>query len=374
MDGALPQRRVLALVSVVVVVVLSLLYVLPYGTAGAAGPWLVPPLIVVLGWPLVALRRHPVSALSVVLLSTVALTPLLDVEVVGPVGVLAMDAAVGRLAATRSWRVSLPGAVVALLVQAALAATFYMTAADDAQRSIALLTLIMVCVWTIGNSVRQRSEFVRARRVEETERAVTAERLRIARDLHDLIAHSMGVIAIQAGVGRRVIDNRPDEARNALDAIETTSRETLAELRRTLTALRRTEPEGLPTAPSPGLADLDRLITTAADAGVRVEVERTGAIRDLPGDLDLSAYRIVQEAVTNVVRHASTDRCRVLLDYRDDALSIEVLDDGPGTGAPGTGYGLVGMRERVTLLNGRFTAGPRPEGGFCVAASIPVPS
>jgi signal transduction histidine kinase len=124
----------------------------------------------------------------------------------------------------------------------------------------------------------------------------------------------------------------------------------------------------------PGLADLDRLAATTADAGVRVEVQWRGQRRPLPADIDLSAFRIIQEAVTNVVRHAGTGHCRVSIDHQDEELSIEVVDDGRGCTIAGTGYGVVGMRERVGLLHGDLSVGPRPEGGFRVAARLPVPA
>jgi signal transduction histidine kinase len=233
------------------------------------------------------------------------------------------------------------------------------------------MLLALGVAWLLGQSIRQRREYADVQRRQTAVQAVQAERLRIARELHDMIAHSIGVIAIQAGVGSRVIESQPAEARNALTVIEDTSRETLAGLRRMLGALRRAEPDPASTEPSPGLADLDRLVLRSLDAGVRVDVRRHGDERPLPADLDLSAYRIIQEAVTNVVRHANTDECRVSLDYGEDELSLEIIDDGAG-GAPGTGYGIPGMRERVSLLHGDFTAGPRPEGGFRVSARIPV--
>ena len=161
-----------------------------------------------------------------------------------------------------------------------------------------------------------------------------AERLRIARELHDIVAHSIGVIAIQAGAGRRVFDARPDEARDALAAIEATSRETLSGLRRMVTGLRRADPESgpgqAPPGPAPGLAAIERLAATTLDAGVRVDVDWHGSREPLPADIDLSAFRIIQEAVTNVVRHAGTDRCRVAIDRQDGQLSIEVTDSGRG--------------------------------------------
>ncbi|GGV32014.1 two-component sensor histidine kinase [Kitasatospora herbaricolor] len=239
--------------------------------------------------------------------------------------------------------------------------------------------LMMLFAWSIGLSVRQAREAASAARTQATEQAITAERMRIARELHDMVAHSIGIIAIQAGVGSRVIGSQPDEARKALQAIEETSRETLAGLRRTLVALRQADPQGagpVPSEPMAGLADVERLAAATATAGVRVEVCRSGERRPLPADIELSAFRIVQEAVTNVVRHAGTGHCRVSVGYGDEELSVEVVDEGRGvTGpAPGRGFGLVGMRERVALLHGRFEAGPRPGGGFRVAAVLPLPA
>ena len=240
--------------------------------------------------------------------------------------------------------------------------------------------LVMIIAWLIGNSIRQaqaRAELVRA---QAAAHAATAERLRIARDLHDIVAHSIGVIAIQAGSGRSVCDASPAEGRDALAAIEATSRETLSGLRRMMTGLRHAEPGSLgsgpgqaPLGPAPGLADIERLAAMTLDAGVQVEVEWLGRREPLPADIDLSAFRIVQEAVANVVRHAGTDRCLVWIDQQDGYLSIEVTDSGRGGSTTGTGYGITGMRERAALLGGDFSAGPRPGGGFRVAARLPVP-
>ena len=189
------------------------------------------------------------------------------------------------------------------------------------------MVLTTVIAWLAGDSLRQAAERVEARRAQAQAQAAVNERLRIARELHDMVAHSIGIIAIQAGVGRRVIDTQPAEARNALAAIEATSRETLAGLRQMLGVLRRADaradrrPAG---RQRPGLADLDRLAATTRDAGVRVEVQWLGPRRPLPADIELSAFRIIQEAVTNVVRHAGTGHCQVTVDYRDEELAIEV--------------------------------------------------
>jgi signal transduction histidine kinase len=279
---------------------------------------------------------------------------------------------IGFVAASRPRRVSVTAAGLALLVEIVIGAAFL-----DFQLTDTAVTLILatVTVWVVGQSIRQRRQYAAARRAQEAVQVIQVERLRIARELHDMIAHSIGVIAIQAGMGRRVIDTQPAEARGALGTIEETSRETLAGLRRMLVALRGTEPDGAaPLEPTPGLADLDRLVARSATAGVRIDVRRLGEPGPLPPEIDLSAYRIIQESITNVIRHAGTDRCQVTVERSGGALSIEVTDDGAGTsGAPGTGYGIPGMRERVSLLHGEFTAEPGPEGGFRVAARIPVP-
>jgi signal transduction histidine kinase len=240
------------------------------------------------------------------------------------------------------------------------------------------VVLVTVIAWLIGNSIRQaqaRAELVRAQAAAQT---VMAERLRIARELHDIVAHSIGVIAIQAGAGHRVFDASPAEARDALAAIEATSRETLSGLRRMVTGLRRTQPESAaahaPLDPAPGLAGIERLAAITLGAGVTVDVHRRGSREPLPADIDASAFRIIQEAVTNVVRHAGTDHCQVSIDQQDGQLSIEVTDSGHGGTADGTGYGIVGMRERAALLGGDFSAGPRPGGGFRVITRLPVPA
>ncbi|WP_236008849.1 sensor histidine kinase [Actinomadura physcomitrii] len=283
--------------------------------------------------------------------------------------ILLTDIAVCYIATTRRRRFSLPVAVVTCVLQ--LMSVVAWLSADD----VLLVTIVLAAVvtWMTGNSIQVRRAHTEILREQATAQAVAAERLRIARELHDMVAHSIGIIAIQAGVGGRVIDTQPGEARNALAAIEATSRDTLSGLRRMLTALRRDEPGAAPLGPAPGLADLGHLAAATMDAGVQVDVRIEGEPRPLPPDVELSAYRIVQEAVTNVVRHAGTDSCRVTIGYRDGELAVGIDDEGDG-GVVGTGYGIVGMRERVALLRGEFTAGPRPGGGFGVAARLPVPA
>jgi signal transduction histidine kinase len=337
--------------------------------------WALPMLCCALLASAVLLRRGPLTALAVMLAGSAAVIPLEPPQPGPPLQIVLTGAAgleICFIAAKRPRRVSLTGAA---MVGAALLLPGPGGVDLGAFRGgVAVVTII---AWLIGHSIRQaqaRAELLRAQAAAQT---VLAERLRIARELHDIVAHSIGIIAIQAGAGRRVFDARPAEARDALAAIEATSRETLSGLRRMMTGLRRAEPGPgpgqAPLGPTPGLADLERLAAMTLDAGVKVEVDWHGSREPLPADIDLSAFRIIQEAVTNVVRHAGTGQCRVLIDQQDGYLSIEVTDSGRG-GVAGTGYGITGMRERAALLGGDLQAGPRPGGGFRVAARLPVPA
>ncbi|MER6099266.1 sensor histidine kinase [Streptomyces sp. NPDC001728] len=337
---------------------------------------------VAVGLTLPLARRNPLAALGLLLAGLFAAATTRPDATLLYLPVLAADAVVGLLAARRPLRVLLPAALGALAVQVA-AATYTTSGQDVFVSTVAALALALLTAGLLGRSVRDRRGHAAELRAATAAEAVAAERLRIARELHDVVAHSIGVIAIQAGVGRRVIETQPAEARNALATIETTSRETLAGLRRTLGALRATAREAdghapPPRDPAPGLADLERLTASTADAGVRVEVRHVGDPgRPLPPEVDLAAYRIVQESLTNVVRHAATPTCRVTVERGEDSLVVEIADDGPArpAGSPaGGGYGLVGMRERAALLGGRFSAGPRPGGGFHVTALLPLPT
>ncbi|MEV8037399.1 sensor histidine kinase [Streptomyces sp. NPDC086182] len=295
---------------------------------------------------------------------------------------LAVDLVLGFIVATCVRRASIVAVAVSVAVQFLVIGVFAHGDGLAVNEVIALLASAASCM--AGLLSRERREHAVALRAQEVAEAVTAERLRIARELHDMVAHSIGIVAIQAGVGSRVIQTQPAEAREALRAIEATSRETLSGLRRTLVSLRQADrgetaseqSEQSPLAPSPGLADVERLAAATAGAGVRVDVRCGGEQRPVPADIDLSAYRIVQEALTNVVRHAGTGRCRVVIDYGEEELSVEVVDEGRGATGNGSahGFGIIGMRERVGLLGGHLSAGPRPEGGFRVAARLPLPA
>ncbi|MFE6778964.1 sensor histidine kinase [Streptomyces sp. NPDC057702] len=325
------------------------------------------------------LRRWPAAALTLMLVGALAaLTPPEISWALVYLLLLVDNATLAYVVAVCSRRTSLPLAALTLLTQVTVVLTGPPANGDTPNAAI-LCVVAALAAWTSGRALRERRGHAAVLRDQAAARAVTAERLRIAREVHDMVAHSIGVIAIQAGVGGRVIDTQPAEARRALSVIEATSRETLAGLRRTLVALRRGEPapDGLagPREPAPGLADLERLAATTAAAGVRVEVCRRGAAGPLPGDIDLAAYRIVQEALTNVIRHARTDTCQVTVMHREGAVTVEVTDAGRGGEVrPGDGLGIVGMRERAGLLGGWCTAGPRPGGGFRVTAELPIPA
>jgi len=350
-----------------------------------------PALICALLVSAVLLRRMPLVALAVTLAGSVApsLGPPSDL----PASTLQVAAAcaagleVCYMAATRARRISVTGAVMAGAGLPFLVLMFpppeLLPPNGTSATPVPLITiavpLVMIIAWLIGNSVRQVQARAALVRAQAADQVAMAERLRIARELHDVVAHSIGIIAIQAGSGRSVCDTNPAEARDALAAIEATSRETLSGLRRLMTGLRHAEPQSgpgpAPLGPAPSLADIDRLAAMTLEAGVHVDVDWHGSRERLPVDIDLSAFRIIQEALTNVVRHAGTDRCRVSVSQQDGELSIEVTDNGRGgSGAAGNGYGITGMRERAALLGGDFSAGPRPGGGFRVAARLPVPA
>ncbi|MER6007725.1 sensor histidine kinase [Nonomuraea angiospora] len=332
-----------------------------------------------MAFPLAWARRRPGMVLAVLLAGVVTASAAgLPAERFWPL-LLAGDVLVCLVAAARSRRVGLAAAAVTLVVQeTALQADLL----RHGLRALApgflalsvLLGLGVVVGWMGGMFIRQRREYERALRTHAAAQAVTDERLRIARELHDMVAHSIGIIAIQAGAGARVIDSRPEQAREALGAIEATSRQTLKGLRHLLGALRDSDRESSEPSLAAGLADVDRLAEATAAAGVRVDVRRHGRPRPLPAAVDRSAFRIVQESVTNVLRHAGTDHCQVTIDYEDEELRIDISDAGRGTATPsaGSGHGIAGMRERVALLNGDFSAGPRPGGGFRVTARLPL--
>jgi signal transduction histidine kinase len=332
--------------------------------------------------PLVARRRFPGAVLAVCVASGLAITALgVPPSFLGP----AMPVAVYSVAAYgRRW-VSLAGLVVAELGLAAV----WLTPAMLERSSFLFFMGFIAVAWVLGHFVGDRQVYAaqleeRTAELEEAReelarRAVVEERLRLARELHDVVAHAMSVIAVQSGVGAHVADSRPEEVGKALAAIEVTSRGALEELRRLLGVLRQDSEVQASLMPVPGLANLDSLLAEVGKAGLAVRVRVEGTPLQLPAGVDLSAYRIVQEALTNVVKHAGPAHAEVTIGYRDQEVTVEVTDDGRGAVPPasdgrvGTGHGLIGMRERVAAFIGDLQVGPRPGGGFRVAARLPLP-
>jgi signal transduction histidine kinase len=329
--------------------------------------------------PLAARRRFPGTVLALCVASGLAVATLGVPELLG----IAILVAVYSVAAYGARWVSLAGLAAAELGSAAV----QLTQGSFQWPTPITNALVIAAAWLLGHFVgvrraytarlEQTAELERAR-AEQARQAVAEERLRLARELHDVVAHSISVIAVQSGVGAHVAKTQPEEAAKALAAIEATSRAALTELRRLLGVLRQEdEPQG-DLAPVPGLADLDGLLAEGAKAGLAVRLQVEGRPAQLPAGVDLSAYRIVQEALTNVVKHAGPARAQVTIRYRDHEVMVEVTDDGRGAAAPTSngrarvGHGLIGMRERVAVFGGDLEVGPRPGGGFRVAARLPL--
>ena len=393
-------------------------------------------------------RRRPAFMLGVLLAGSVIVTMLTGPKAGALTYFLPVAYVLYLVAATYEHRRAAARVLIAVFATLLADAVLLRLTGGDVVPDGGLVSaaLCVIIAWFTGYIVRQRRRYALRLQDEAASKAVAEERLRIARELHDVVAHSMSVIAVQAGYGQYVIDTQPADARDALGAIQATSREALDEMRRMLSALRQADETdqrevaaraapgpgtgadvggadvgaaaarwrlggdagAAPLSPAPGLADLDRLVSRTASAGVRVDVTRCGQPRNLPASLDLSAYRIVQEALTNVVKHARTSSCRVLIGYGQDELILEVTDNGAGlpamagAGVPGnslalagggpvllaesstpgwsvpdvagSGHGIIGMRERVSLLGGEFSAGPLPGYGFQVSAHIPLPA
>ena len=226
--------------------------------------------------------------------------------------------------------------------------------------------------WQREQALEERAAALEATRAEEAKLAVADERLRIAQELHDVLAHTLSVIAVQAGTGAHVMDTAPQEARRALENVAATSRESLAELRQLLGVL-RDGGDGAQYVPTPRLSDVDRLADDVRAAGLPVELVVEGDPDGVPPGVELAVYRVVQESLTNVLKHAGDARACVRLTYRPGAVEAEVTDDGRGlaSGARDGGHGLIGMRERVSVYGGTLSTGPGPRGGWRVHACVP---
>jgi signal transduction histidine kinase len=385
------------------------------GGQGRAARVAVPAALVVGAWVFVPVglrRRAPVTAFGALVILAVLVA---GSNTVGAALILLAAAYVLYLVAATSNRQTGAAALgLALAVMLLIAVFDHRIQFDGGAGPFVPVAFALVFAWMIGYSVRQRRLYAVTIQEQATSSAVAEERLRIARELHDVVAHSMSVIAVQAGYGQYVIDTSPGDAREALGAIQATSRDALEEMRRMLGVLRQqdvaSEIPGAPRAPgtpgaaapapgasgapkapaaplspAPGLANLGRLIERTHGAGVEVTLECSGEVRAVPAGVDLSAYRIIQEALTNVVKHAGDGaHCVVSLEYDEDVLDIRVTDDGgslvlsparprpPGMATAGAGHGIIGMRERALLCGGTFGAGALPDGGFEVTAMLPL--
>ena len=324
-------------------------------------------------------RKSPVAVFAISTAAVVVISALGYFEGIIPMVILLGAYTVGARCPTRVVVIAYAFVVVALLglflghaqgfdvstllANLALFAAAFLFGGNVAARSARLAAL------------EERAQAVSREHEEEARRAVADERLRIAQELHDVVAHSMGVIAVQAGAGMHVIDTDPAEAKRSLEAISSTSRSTLTEIRRLLGVLREDEGAATALAPAPGLDDLPRLAADLTDAGVPTALRVDGPAADVPKGVELTTYRIVQEALTNVLKHGGPGAtAEVVVAIAPGAVRIEVTDDGRGVDLSrdgAEGHGLRGMQERVAVYGGDLHAGPRASGGFEVRAHLP---
>ncbi len=329
--------------------------------------------------PLLFRRRFPLAAVAAVYLSlglAAALYPTALQHINSPFFAVLLATVIVGAAPER--RVAYFGGAITF----ALVSIIYYRDPASSPSDFFFLLFFFGAAWLAGLALASRSQQtdeLRARveraerdREEEARRAVDEERARIARELHDVVAHSVSVMVVQAGGVRRLLDPDQDRQREALLAIEHTGRAALTEMRRMLGVLRSDEPQTGPLTPQPGLEYLDRLLEQMRESGLPVELEVEGQQVPLSAGVDLSAYRIVQEGLTNTLKHAGPGAtARVVIRYLPEQLELEVSNDGE-VPANGDGHGLVGMRERVALYGGTLEAGPGKNGGYSVRARLPV--
>ncbi|MEV6145149.1 sensor histidine kinase [Streptomyces sp. NPDC051992] len=338
-------------------------------------PWIGFLIAAAVGLPITVRRRWPLPILGIVLAALIA-TWFLDIprEPYIPAGLAAY--VVGPAEPARrsvlAFMVTLP-----VVCGAVYLCQVVVTPAENSEGAAGVAALVLVVTggaWGVGFVVRSRRVEAGREERRRAERALDEERLRIARELHDIVSHNLSLIAVKAGVAGHMAEADPQEARDALKVIEETSRSALAEMRYTLGVLRT---EGTPLGSVPGLDRLGSLAAEANHAGVDVDVTTSGT-QGLPEGTQVTIYRIVQEALTNAVRHAAPTRCRVTVKADTHEIRIDVEDEGPPPGRPSAnhqlpgGHGLLGIRERAMMYEGSFEAGPRQEGGFAVSVRLPA--
>ena len=333
--------------------------------AGGPGQALHLPAAAATTLPLIWRRRFPLAAYAVQLLAALATLepPALGILLALFLGLYSAGAYSSR---------ALPALAASMALALVLLILF--PGARAPLPAWGLQVVVGVGVWLAGVAIRERSRQLERERELAARVAVADERARIARELHDVIAHSVSVMVVQAGAARRLLDRQPERAGEAMRQVEGSGRDALTELRRLLGVLAEL-PDEAGLAPQPGLRQLDALVGRIDAAGVPVDLRIVGTPRPLPPGLDLTAYRVVQEALTNVMKHAAGARTEVLVEYGERDLRLAVVDDGGSlgaNGATGAGRGLLGMRERVAAYGGDVQAGALPEGGFAVRARLPV--
>ncbi len=335
------------------------------------------PTILLAVLPLAFRRVLPLAVLVIVSAGTVLTAPDSPAPwvLVGAVGLASFTAGERATDRTRS--------ALAVIVVAVVMAIGLVAQDADPLEGLVFPFVVIVPTWLLGDVIRSR-RVEEQRRVEAVERsmrereasvraAAADERRHVARELHDVIAHAVSVMVIQAGAARQVLRSSPEQAEASLLAVESTGREAMTELRRFLGAL-SDDDEAAGLAPQPGIGELSTLLDRVREAGLPASLEVDGSPRSIPPSLDVTAYRIVQEALTNALRYARRAATLVRLSWEPDQLRLEILDDGPATGeeAEGSGRGLVGMSQRAALVGGRLEAGPRIGGGYAVRAWLPL--
>jgi signal transduction histidine kinase len=350
-------------------------------TGGPTGPaWFDALAIVAILSPLLARRRFPFGA-PVAVGAAVVLTTFVDARLTpfAFVTFLAGCAAVFLMGLLRDRFQAVAGLALAVGVDALVE---YKDPKGTLGAFIAT-SLVFAILWTVAfalgrkfqeaDEAKERASRAEREREERAQAAVSEERARIARELHDVVGHSVSVMTVQASAVRRLLRPDQEREREALLIVEQTGREALAEMRRMVGVLRRPE-EAPALAPQPSLDHLDRLVEQARDAGLPVDLRIEGKPIQLPAGLDLTAYRLVQEGLTNALKHARAESAQVFVRYGADDIEVAVFDDGQGGSGDGTGggHGLVGMRERVSVYGGELEAGPRPDGGYRLRARLPL--
>jgi signal transduction histidine kinase len=341
--------------------------------------WALLPPALLMTLPLLARRRWPFGAPAFVLLTggVVSFFEDLLIPYSGTLflGILTSVFLLGRLGDRHE---ALAGLTVAIATVAVIGWNDPYRGTEEYIAVPTFLGVVWLAGFTLGRklqeveAVRERAARLEREREEQARAAVAEERARLARELHDVVGHSVSVMTVQASAVRRLLRDDQEKEREALEVVERTGRQALAEMRRLVGVLRRPE-EAPALAPQPSLEHLDKLVAHVRDSGLPVDLRVEGEPARLPAGLDLTAYRLVQEGLTNALKHARADRAEVIVRYGDGQIELEVNDNGTGGGdGTGGGHGLVGMRERIAVYGGELDAAPRPEGGFRLRARLPV--